>query len=198
MSEAFTVYGDHRSGNCLKIKYVADHLRLPYVWHEVDVVGGETRKPEFLALNPAGQTPVVHFADGRRLAQSNAIIRYLARGSALLPEDGFAQAKIDEWMAWEQYNHEPCIAVARFQMKFRGVAREALGAGIVKEGEAALDLMETHLATDGWFANGALSIADVSLVAYTRVAHEGGFSLASRPNIADWIARTERALDIGS
>ncbi len=196
MAAPFTIYGDSRSGNCLKIKYVADHLRLPYAWDEIDTMKGESRTPAFLAMNPAGQVPVVRFADGRTLAQSNAIIRYLARGSALLPEDGFAQAQIDQWLFWEQYSHEPYVAVARFQVVYLGKRAGELEPRIVTRGDAALDLMEQHLAKDTFFANGALSIADVALLAYTRVAHEGGFSLETRPHVSAWIARCEKALDI--
>lgn len=196
MAAPFTLYGDSKSGNCLKIKYVADHLRLPYAWTEIDTMKGESRTPAFLAMNPAGQVPAVRFDDGRTLAQSNAIIRYLARGSALLPEDGFAQAQIDSWLFWEQYSHEPYVAVGRFQMAYLGKRAEDLDPRIVTRGNAALDLMEQHLAKNAFLANGALSVADVALLAYTRLAHEGGFSLAARPHVAAWIARCEKALDI--
>ena len=103
------VYGDMMSGNCLKVRYVADHLGLAYDWIPVDIMKGESRTPKYLARFPAGQVPGVEFPDGRCLAQSNAIIRYLARGSALLPDDPWTQAKIDEWLFWEQYSHEPSV-----------------------------------------------------------------------------------------
>ncbi len=112
------IHGDLTSGNCLKVKYTADHLGLPYAWVVVSALDGETKTPQFLARNPMGQIPVVEFDDGRHLAQSNAIIRYLARGSSLLPDDAFTQAKIDEWLNWEQYSHEPYIAVCRFHMLY--------------------------------------------------------------------------------
>ena len=114
------IYGDRNSGNCLKVKWVCDRLKLPYDWVDVDTQKGETRTHEFLRLNPAGQVPTVEFDDGRTLAQSNAIIRYLARGSDLVPADAFAAAKMDEWLFWEQYSHEPYIAVCRFQMVYLG------------------------------------------------------------------------------
>ena len=114
------IYGDINSGNCLKVKWVCDHLALPYVWVAIDTLKQETRTQEFLKLNDAGQVPVVAFDDGRTLAQSNAIIRYLARGSDLIPADAFAQAKMDEWLFWEQYSHEPYIAVCRFLMFYLG------------------------------------------------------------------------------
>src|ERR1043166_5922494 len=110
------VYGDTNSGNCLKVKWVCDHLALPYSWIAVDTLKGETRTAEFLKLNGAGQVPTIELDDGRALAQSNAIIRYLARGSRLIPQDAYAEGKMDEWLFWEQYSHEPYIAVCRFQM----------------------------------------------------------------------------------
>ena len=114
------IYGDRISGNCLKVKWVCDQLALPYSWIDVDVVKGETRTADFLALNPFGQVPAVVFDDGRRLAQSNAIIRYLARDSRLIPADAFTAAQMDAWLFWEQYSHEPYIAVRRFHMTYLG------------------------------------------------------------------------------
>jgi glutathione S-transferase len=147
-------------------------------------------------MNPAGQVPVVEFDDGRHLAQSNAIIRYLARGTALLPADPYEQAKVDEWMFWEQYSHEPYIAVCRFQMRYLGRPKDAREPKRVERGEAALDLMERTLAGRDWFVGTTCSVADIALVAYTRLSHEGGFDLASRPRIRAWIARCERALGL--
>lgn len=190
------IFGDRISGNCLKVKWTADHLGLPYTWVDVDVVKGETRTRDFIALNPMGQVPAIELDDGRRLAQSNAIIRYLARGSELLPEDAFAQAKVDEWMHWEQYSHEPYIAVCRFHMHYLGKPREAREGWRVERGEKALDLMEQHLADRDFFVGDALTVADIALVAYTRVAHEGGFDLSNRPNVVAWIGRCESQLNI--
>jgi glutathione S-transferase len=190
------IYGDTTSGNCLKVKYTADFLGLPYTWVTVSALGGETKKPEFLARNPMGQIPVVELDDGRRLAQSNAIIRYLARGTSLLPDDAFTQAKIDEWLFWEQYSHEPYIAVCRFHMLYLKRPREAREAWRVERGEKALDLMESELAGRQFLVGDSLTIADIALVAYTRAAHEGGFDLGSRPNVRAWIARCEKALKL--
>src|SRR6478752_6832414 len=120
------IYGDTKSGNCLKVKWVCEMLALPFDWIAVDILKTDTRTPEFLALNPAGQVPLVQFDDGRTLAQSNAIIRYLARHSALIPADAFAAAKMDEWLFWEQYSHEPYIAVCRFQMVYLGKSKADL------------------------------------------------------------------------
>ena len=188
------IYGDITSGNCLKVKVTAEHLGLPYTWVVVSALDGETKRAEFLAKNPMGQIPVVAFDDGRHLAQSNAIIRYLARGSALLPADPFLQAKIDEWMFWEQYSHEPCIAVCRFHMLYLGKPKESREAWRVERGEKALDLMERQLAGRSFLVGDSVSIADIALVAYTRVAHEGGFDLTGRPNLRAWIARCEAAV----
>ena len=140
------IYGDTNSGNCLKVKWVCDHLALPYSWIAVDTLKGETRTAEFLKLNSAGQVPTVEFDDGRTLAQSNAIIRYLARGSDLIPSDAFAEAKMDEWLFWEQYSHEPYIAVCRFQMFYLGKPASDLDPDKVKRGYAALARMEHQLA----------------------------------------------------
>lgn len=188
------IYGDTTSGNCLKVKYTADHLGLPYTWVTVSALDGETRKPEFLAKNPMGQIPVIELDDDRHLAQSNAIIRYLARGSRLLPDDAFRQAKIDEWLFWEQYSHEPYIAVCRFHMLYLGKPKESREASRVERGEKALDLMEQELAGRAYLVGEAFTIADIALVAYTRVADEGGFDLGTRPNVRAWISRCEREL----
>ena len=117
------VFGNSRSGNCLKVSYTADYLGLPYEWIEVDIMEGESRSKRFLAINPQGQVPAVELDDGRTLAQSNAIVRYLASGSDLLPDDPYLQARVDEWLFWEQYSHEPYLAVCRFQMLFLGKPR---------------------------------------------------------------------------
>ena len=190
------IYGDTTSGNCLKVKYTADFLGLPYAWVTVSALDGETKKPEFLARNPMGQIPVVELDDGRHLAQSNAIIRYLARGSSLLPDDAFTQAKIDEWSFWEQYSHEPYIAVCRFHMLYLKRPKDAREAWRAERGEKALDLMESALARNEFLVGGTFTIADIALVAYTRAAHEGGFDLSSRPNVRAWITRCEKALKL--
>lgn len=190
------IYGDLGSGNCLKAKYTADYLKRPYEWVPIDIMKGESRTPQFLAMNPQGQVPVLQLDDGRAIAQSNAIIRYLAAGSDLLPKDQFLQAKVDELLFWEQYNHEPTIAVCRFHMLYLGRPKEALEPQRVERGNAALDLMEKLLSGRSFFVGDSLTIADISLVAYTRLAHEGGFDLASRPDVRAWIARVEKKLGI--
>ena len=115
-----TIYGDPISGNCLKVKWTAERLGIPFTWIDVDVTKAQTRTAEFLAINPAGQVPTVVLADGRPLAQSNAIIVHLAEGSPLIPTDPYERARMFEWLFWEQYSHEPYIAVARFQVKYLG------------------------------------------------------------------------------
>ena len=191
-----TIYGDGKSGNCLKVKWTAEKLAIPYRWHELDVLRSETRTPDFLALNPAGQVPLVILPDGRALAQSNAIIVHLAEGSALIPADSYARAKMFEWLFWEQYSHEPYVAVARFQMAYLGKPREELDAKLVERGRAALQRLEDALEDTTFLVGDQVSLADVSLVAYTRVAHEGGFDLADYPRVVAWIGRLEAALGI--
>jgi glutathione S-transferase len=190
------IYGNADSGNCLKVKRTADYLGIPYTWQEVDSVNGATRTAAYLEKFPMGQVPAVAFEDGRTLAQSNAIIRYLARGSGLLPADDFLAAKVDEWLFWEQYSHEPYVAVCRFQMVHRGVAKEAREPWRVQRGEAALDLLEQHLTARTWLVGDAMTIADIAVLAYTRVAHEGGFDLTPRPALRAWIARGETQLNL--
>jgi glutathione S-transferase len=190
------IFGDTNSGNCLKVKWVCDRLALPYRWIDIDTMKGETRTPEFLKLNGAGQVPTVELDDGRTLAQSNAIIRYLARGSALIPSDAYAAAKMDEWLFWEQYSHEPYIAVCRFQMVYLKRPAAELDPEKVKRGHAALARMEQHLSASRFLAGEAFSLADVSLLAYTRVAHQGGFDLAGHPSVRRWIGEAEAALGL--
>jgi glutathione S-transferase len=190
------IYGDSNSGNCLKVKWVCDKLALSYAWIDVDTLKGETRTSEFLSLNSAGQVPTVEFDDGRTLAQSNAIIRYLARGSDLIPPDAFVAAKMDEWLFWEQYSHEPYIAVCRFQMVYLGKLVSDLDPDKVKCGYAALTRMEQQLAVTPFLAGEAVSLADVALLAYTRVAHEGGFQLDKYAALQRWIAATEEYLGL--
>ena len=190
------IYGDINSGNCLKVKWVCDRLALPYTWIAVDTLKRETRTTEFLRLNSAGQVPTIELDDGRTLAQSNAIIRYLARGSDLIPSDAFAAAKMDEWLFWEQYSHEPYIAVCRYMMFYLGKPASDLDPEKVKRGHAALAKMERQLALTPFLASPAVSLADISLLAYTRLAHEGGFDLASYPAVSRWIGETEKVLGL--
>ncbi len=191
-----TIYGDMRSGNCLKVLWLVRDLGLAYVWREIDVFSGETRSEAFLGLNPAGQVPAVQFEDGRVLAQSNAILLNLAEAHAsrLLPKHPDLRAKVYEWLFWEQYSHEPCIAVARADLRWRG--KQKLDPDLAARGRRALARLEMQLYTSDFLVGEQISLADLALVAYTRVAHEGGFDLSEFPNISHWIGRVEAELKL--
>ena len=191
-----TIYGDPISGNCLKVKWTAERLAIPYTWRDVDVTKAQSRTPEFLALNPAGQVPTVVLVDGRTLAQSNAIILHLSEGSDLIPADAYERAKMLEWLFWEQYSHEPYIAVARFQVKYLGKPASELEPRIVERGKAALALMKWALEGRDFLVGGSLTLADIALVAYTRMAADGGFALSDYPAVDSWVGRVEAALPI--
>ncbi|HZC16098.1 MAG TPA: glutathione S-transferase family protein [Caulobacteraceae bacterium] len=190
------IYGDSISGNCLKVKWTADFIGLSYDWIETNVRTGETRNAAFLEMNPEGQVPLVILPDGRPLAQSNAIILHIAEASALIPADSYRRAKMLEWLFWEQYSHEPYIAVARFQLKYLGEPAASLEPRLVERGAAALRRLEDGLAASDFLVGNAVSLADVALVAYTRWADEGGFDLGPFPAVRGWIGRVETALNI--
>jgi glutathione S-transferase len=190
------LYGDSISGNCLKVKFVCDRLKIPYRWIETSVMKAETRKPEFLKTNPAGQVPVVKLADGRPLAQSNAIMLYLAEGSDLIPADSFDRALMFQWLFWEQYSHETAIAVRRFHLTYLKRPEAEIDPALMVRGERALNLMNDHLATRRYFVGDKLSLADVALVAYTRWAHEGGFDLGRYGMVRNWVRRVETDLGL--
>ena len=196
MTQPMTLYGDRRSGNCLKVKWTADRLGLDYQWVDIDVVAGQTRSEEFLAINPAGQVPCLVRGDGRVLAQSNAIILHLAEGSALIPDDSFDQAKMLEWMFWEQYSHEPFIAVRRFRKVFQNLPDNEIEPDLMARGRRALGVMEMRLLSRDYIVADQLSLADIALVAYTRVADEGGFDLNEFPNVRAWVSRVEQEMSI--
>jgi len=177
---------------------VADLLGLSYDWIETDIMVGSSRTPDFLAMNPAGQVPAVILDDGRPLAQSNAIILHLAEGSDLIPKDPYDRARMLEWMFWEQYSHEPYVAVARFQVRYQGKPVAELEPRLVERGRAALQRLEDGLAGSPFLVGSSPSLADVALVAYTRVAHDGGFDLANYPRVKAWVGRVEQALKIAA
>lgn len=191
-----TLYGASNSGNCLKTRWIADLMGVVYDWREMDVFAGDTRTEDFLALNPAGQVPCMVREDGRILAQSNAIMLYLAEGSALIPDDAFDRAKMMEWMFWEQYSHEPAIAVRRAQLKFMNVPEAEIDPMLMQKGRRALGVMELRLMARDFIVGEHFTLADVALVAYTRVAHEGGFDLADFPAVRSWVHRVERELGL--
>ena len=191
-----TVYGDIRSGNCLKVKWLLDRLGRDYRWVETDVTVGATRSAEFLARNPAGQVPAVVLDDDRVLAQSNAIIGWLGEGTAFIPADPYDRARMYEWLFWEQYSHEPYIAVVRFQRLLAGRRADEIEPRLMERGHAALARMEAALTGADWLVGNGPTLADLALVAYTRVAHEGDFDLAAYPAIQRWIVRVEAAFGI--
>ncbi len=190
------IYGDDRSGNCLKVRWTAEHLNLPYVWHEVLALTGQTASPEFRVLNPFGQVPVVRFEDGRTLAQSNAIILYLAEGSSLIPTDAFDRAKLFEWLFWEQYSHEVVIAVRRAKVHLLRQAEAEIDPSLLPRGKVILSRMNEHLAERDWFVGTAFTLADIALLPYTRFADQGGFELHRYPAIQAWIKRCEAFLGL--
>lgn len=192
------VYGDSNSGNCQKVKWICDALDLAYEWVEIDTRAGQTRTSDYLAMNSAGQVPTVLFEDGRALAQSNAILRHLARGSRFIPQEAYAQAKMDEWLFWEQYSHEPYVAVCRYQMIYLGKSASDRDPDRVQRAESALARMDRHLDSSRYLVGNTMTLADVSLLAYTRLAHEGGFDVTARAALRRWIADGERALGLAS
>ncbi|MGE0742718.1 MAG: glutathione S-transferase family protein [Hyphomonadaceae bacterium] len=198
MARSITLYGSSNSGNCLKPKWVAQHLGVAVEWVETDAFSGVTRSPEFLALNPAGQVPLAVLDDGRKLAQSNAIMLHLAEGSALVPEDAYARAKMFEWLFWEQYSHEPAVAVRIARKFYLGKTDAELDPALLTKGKAALARMELQLNEAPYLVGDALTLADIALVAYTRVAHRGGFRLEDYPAVKDWVGRVERDLGLPS
>lgn len=191
------VYGDAISGNCLKVKWTLERLGRPFEWIETGVLDGSTRTPAFLAMNPAGQVPAIVLEDGRPLAQSNAILLYLAEGSELIPTDAYDRARMLEWLFWEQYSHEPAIAVARFQVRYLGKAPSDLDPKLYERCDAALARLELTLNGPPFLVGQSLSLADISLVAYTRMAADARIDLTPWPAVRAWIVRVERELGLG-
>lgn len=187
------LYDNLSSGNAYKVRLMLHKRGLPYTRIEMNIDAGATRRPDFLALNPDGRVPLLVLDDGTKLPESNAILAYLAKGTDLLPENAADFAQVLRWLFWEQYSHEPNIATLRYWIThkvemtaYRKLAIEDKRA----RGVAALDVMETHLAANDFFAAGRFTIADIALYAYTHVAEEGGgFDLAPYPAIRAWLAR---------
>jgi glutathione S-transferase len=181
------------SGNCYKVRLAARQLGVELTLRDYGLHDGSTRRPEYLSKNPNGRVPLLEFEDGRTLAESDAILWYLSEGSPLLPADAWGRAEVLQWMFFEQYSHEPYIAVARFWLSFAPKEELDKKRHLVSEwhtkGNAALNVMETHLAHRGWFAGGRYSIADIALYAYTHCAADGGFDLASYPAVGAWLKR---------
>lgn len=186
---ALTVYGMSSSGNCHKVRLLLEQLGARYEWQEVDSAAGQTRTAEFLSMNPNGKVPLVRRNDGRVLVESNAILFWLAEGTPLLPVDGWQRAQALSWMFFEQYSHEPCIAVARFICGWTELdsPRRADLPTLRERGHQALAVMERHLATNRWFTGAGYGIADIALFAYTAVAEDGGIALDDYPAIRTWL-----------
>lgn len=189
-----TVFGDIQSGNCYKIALLFSNLGIAHDWREILVTKGETRTESFLKMNPAGQIPVVRLEDGTLLTQSNAILHHFARGSELLPDQPLLQTRVLEWQFFEQYNHEPTIAVRRYIQKFLSLPedRKEDYEKLESRGYSALQVMESHLVEHPYLAGDSYTIADISLYAYTHVADEGGFDLSSYSGIRKWLSRVEQ------
>jgi len=186
-----TVYGYSVSGNCHKLRLLLEQLGHEYRWVEVDSSQGATRTPEYLAKNANGKVPMLELEDGRILVESNAILCYLAEDTRYLPADAWLRAQALSWMFFEQYSHEPYIAVARFICGWTPLdsLRRADLPRLRERGNQALAVMETHLQSAEWFTGADYGIADIALFAYTDVAHQGGFDLAAFPQVSAWLAR---------
>lgn len=191
----YRVHGMSVSGNCHKVRVILELTGQRYEWVEVDSAHGGTRTPEFLAMNSNGKVPVLELADGRFLPESNAILYYLAENTQYIPSDRFEHAQMLQWMFFEQYSHEPYVAVARFIKLFLPAdhPRYAELPKLIERGKQALVVMDRYLANNNFFAAGSLTIADIALHAYTHRAADGGFDLAAFSNIRKWLNRLETA-----
>ena len=179
------------SVNGYKVRLLLHQLGTPFELVEVDILKGESRTPEFLAMNPNGRIPLLEVAAGTFLPESNAILFYLAEGTPYLPADRLGRAQVLQWMFFEQYSHEPNIATARFWLRHIEMTDERRAALAQKQklGRDALGVMERHLDGRGWFVGKRYSIADIALYAYTHVASQGGFDLAPYSHVRGWLAR---------
>ncbi|WP_096085224.1 glutathione S-transferase family protein [Agaribacterium haliotis] len=190
----YTVYGDKISGNCYKIKLMLELLGLDYHWQDIDILKKETHSEDFLAMNANAKVPVLKLDDGRYLSESNAILAFLADNTDFLPQNSYQKAKVFEWLFFEQYSHEPYIAVARFIQTYLGLPEERRGEYESKKdgGYRALALMNQQLQQCDFLCGDTCSIADISLYAYTHVADEGGFDLTPYRAITTWFKRIEQ------
>ena len=191
MKKDLLIIGDSKSGNCYKIQLLCAELGIDYQWREVDILAGETRTPEFLAMNANGKIPLARLPDGRFLAESNAILAYLADGTGLAGNDRYTRAEVLQWLFFEQYSHEPNIATSRFIIQYLGNPPDKQAALQEKRtgGYKALDVMEERLSGHDYFCDTGFTIADIALYAYTHVADEGGFDLEAYPSIRSWLKR---------
>lgn len=189
----YKVYGMRTSGNCYKVKLLLEQLGESYEWEEIPSTRIQPRTKEFFAINPNGKVPVLRLPDGRHLPESNAILCYLAEGTPYLPEDRFDRAQVLQWLFFEQNNHEPSVAVARFIKRYyqETDSRWLELPTLHERGYRALGVMEQALARQPYLAGDAFTIADISLFAYTHVAHEGGYDLTPYPAINSWLERVK-------
>jgi glutathione S-transferase len=187
----YKVYGDYRSGNCYKIKLLLELLGLEYQWVAMDILKGDTQTEAFLAKNPNGKIPVLELEDGTCLWESNAILNFLADGSAFLPSEPRLRTQVLQWQFFEQYSHEPYVAVARFIQLYQGLPAERMTEyhECHVRGYKAFKVMEQQLNRTPFLVGEHYSIADIALYAYTHVAGEGGFDLSDYPAIRGWLAR---------
>lgn len=183
------VYGDLQSGNCYKVKLLLALLNIEHQWCHIDILKQESQSPDYLAKNPNGKIPLLELDNGEFIAESNAILNYLADGTPLLPSDKLTRAKVLQWQFFEQYSHEPYIAVARFINKYLGLPDDRLADYHSKQagGSKALSVMEKQLAQTSYLVGDTLTIADIALYGYSHVADEGGFDLSKYPAILRWI-----------
>ncbi len=188
-----TLHQMQMSGNCYKVRLAARQLGIPITLRDYGLHDGSTRTPDYLAKNPNGRVPMLELEDGRMLPESGAILFFLAEGTPLIPDAKWDRAQMLQWMFFEQYSHEPYVAVARFWLRYAPKAELEKKKHLVPEwhekGNAALGVMETHLKTQDWFAGNRYCIADIALYGYTHSAAEGGFELARYPQVSRWLAR---------
>jgi len=187
----YKVYGDSQSGNCYKVQLLMNHLDIEYEWQEINILAGETQSEDFLAKNPNGKIPLLELPSGEYLSESNAILNYLAYGTQFLPDIPWERSQVLSWQFFEQYSHEPYIAVARFIAKYLGLPETRRDEYEAKQsgGKKALSVMEQALSTRPYLVGRTFTIADISLYAYTHVAHEGGFELSDYPAVQAWLKR---------
>jgi glutathione S-transferase len=185
----YSVYGDILSGNCYKIKLLLELLQIEHEWKHVNILAGETHTDQFLAKNPNAKIPLLQIDDSTYLSESNAILNFLAEGTDFLPDQGIERARVLQWQFFEQYSHEPYIAVARYINKYLGMPKEREAEYHAKQdgGHKALQVMERQLKQIPFIAGTSPTIADISLYAYTHVADEGGFDLSGYPQILRWM-----------
>jgi len=190
----YKVYGDYNSGNCYKVKLMLSLLGAEYQWVNIDILKGETETATFLEKNPNGKVPVLELEDGTCLWESNAILNFLADGSHYLPSEPRLRTQVLQWQFFEQYSHEPYVAVARFIQFYLGLPEDRLDEyrKMHKAGYRALNVMEQQLKRTPFLVSDSFSIADIALYAYTHVAHQGGFDLGAYPAIQQWLERVKQ------